>query len=1029
MPGPAQPGEPEVRLPRRLRIRLLGGFQVEREGHLPVAGSWRRSSARTLVKLLAVAPGNRLHRDQALEAIWPDASREAGLRNLHVTLHSARHALEPELPPRIPSAYLHSDGELLSLDPVSTVVDVDEATRAAGLALDTGDRAGLTLALELLSGELLPEDRYATWADERRRQWVALRARVVPALARVLVTTGEPDLAVEVLRAELDRMPAAEEVHLLLARVLLDAGRPRQAVRQYHVARDVLAEELGVPPAPELQVLLREALDLLAAPPTVPADSTATRLPSAIRRPHDQPLIGRTRPLALLLEHATAGPGAATEPGGVPLALVTGEAGIGKTRLVAEAARRAAATGTQVLWGTCHPAEGQTPYGVFAEALDGYLATCPATERAAVAAEHPGLAAVLTTLGDAPDSAASPEEEQARFFRAVAALLTDLAAVRPLLIVLDDLHAADPASLRLLHHLLRTTRSRRWRFVATLRDDELPVCDPRRLVLDTTVEQGLAVEVALLRLSLADCARLTGLAPQRARRIYELSRGNPLFALELVTAGDVRGVPDGVRRLVRGRLTRLSDEARAVLGALAAGGGGAVSLGELEAVALAGLHPSLGGPAVAAALDTAVAAGLVVEREVTTGGRPVLGYAFRHPLVELACAERLGAASRRHLHRTYADTILVRRPDAVEAVAFHLGRADDPRAVHWLRRAAERAASLFANDSACVYYLDLVARLDTAADSFAAAAARLDWGIVLRRSARYQEGEQVLRAALRTYQDSTDARSTVRVAIVLAEVLGRVSRPQDGLAELDAVRHRLTEVPGGGTATERVDLELTAGTMHFGCGQYAKALTALARAEQAAVGLDEAAILPRLTRVESIRAGCLMLTGEVQRASDACAEALRLAERCDDLPLLAGALSTMGELARINGRLDVARDCARRAVTAARRMGDPAVLAIDQSNLAVIELHLGEHRRAHALARSAVRLARSLGHSWALPPTLANLTEILLRTGRTEEARAALATCQQVARDSGDTQVLDGIRALADELAATDAVTAGPVGG
>ncbi|MFG3712451.1 ATP-binding protein [Micromonospora sp. NPDC047730] len=1028
MPGPAQPGEPEFGRPSRLRIHLLGGFRVEREGGLPVAGHWRRSSARTLIKILAVTPGNRLHRDQALEAIWPDVSREAALRNLHVTLHSARHALEPELPPRIPSAYVHSDGELLSLDPASTVVDADEATRMAGLALDTGDRASLTAALEMLGGELLPEDRYATWADERRRQWAALRARVVPALAGVLMTAGEPDLAVEVLRAELDRVPDAEELHLLLARVLLDAGRPRQAVRQYHVARDVLAEELGVPPAPEFQTLLREALDLLAAPRTVPADNTATLLPSAIRRPHDQPLIGRTRPLALLVEHATAGRGAATEPGGVPLALVTGEAGIGKTRLVAEAARQAAAVGTQVLWGTCHPAEGQTPYGVFAEALDGYLATCPATERAAVAAEHPGLAAVLTTLGDAPGSAASPEEEQARFFRAVAALLTDLAAARPLLIVLDDLHAADPASLRLLHHLLRTIRFRRWRLVATIRDDELPACDPRRLVLDTAVEQGLAMEVALLRLSLADCARLTGVAPQRARRIYELSRGNPLFALELATAGDMRGVPDGVRRLVRGRLTRLSGEARAVLGALAVGGGGAVSLGELEAVAVAGLHPPLGGPAVAAALDIAVAAGLVVEREVTTGGRPVLGYAFRHPLVELACAEQLGAASRRHLHRAYADTILARRPDAIEAVAFHLGRADDPRAVHWLRRAAERAASLFANDSACVYYADLVARLD-AADSFAAAAARLDWGIVLRRSARYQEGERVLRAALRTFQQSSDARSTVRVAIVLAEVLGRVSRPQDGLAELDSVRHRLAEVPGGGNVTERVDLELTVGTMHFGCGQYAKALTALTRAEQAVVGLDEAAILPRLARVESIRAACLMLTGELERASDVCAEALRLAERCDDLTLLAGALSTMGELARVNGRLDVARDCARRAVTAARRMGDPTVLAIDQSNLAVIELHLGEHRRAHALARSAVRLARSLGHSWALPPTLANLTEILLRTGRTEEARAALAACQRVARDSGDLQVLDGIRALADELAAADAATAGPVGG
>ncbi|SCE97760.1 transcriptional activator domain-containing protein [Micromonospora viridifaciens] len=989
-----------------------------------MAEQWRRTGARTLVKLLAVTPGGRLHRDQVMEALWPDMPYEATLRSLRVTLHAARHALEPELAPRSPSAYLHTEGELICLDRDLALIDAEEATAVAVRGLATGDRAALASALAALSRELLPEDRYASWAEERRRQLVALRGRIVPALAAVLAEAGETDQAVEVLRAELERVPAAEELHLLLARVLLDAGRPRQAVRQYHAARDVLAEELGVPPAAEFQALLREALDALTSPRTGPMDRTAMPLPPVIRHPHDQPLVGRGRPLALLVGHATGGPDVDLRPGGVPLALVAGEAGIGKTRLVAEVAGQAAMAGTQVLWGTCHTAEGQTPYGVFVDALDSYLAACPAVERATIAAEHPGLAAVLTTLGEAPTRAGSPEEEQARFFRSVSALLTDLAAARPLLLVLDDLHAADSASLRLLHHLIRTAQSRRWRFIATVRGDELPAGDPRRLILDTIAEQGLAVEVELLRLSRADCARLVGIPPQRARRIYELSRGNPLFALELATAGEVRGVPDGVRRLVSRRLSQLPDEARSALGALAVGGGGAISFAELEAVAVAGLHPPLGGPAVAAALDTAVTAGFIVERPVTARGRPVTGYAFRHPLVELACAEGVGAASQRQLHRAYAETVLVQRPDAVEAVAFHLSRADDPRAAHWLRRAAERAANLFANDSACAYYADLVARLEPD-DPAAAAAARLDWGTVLRRSARYQEAEEVLRAALTSYRQAADPRGVVRAAIALAEVLGRALRPQDGLTELESVRHLLDDRPAAGDEatpyTDRVDLELTVGTMHFGSGQYADALAALTRAEHAARQLEEAATLPQLARIECVRAACLLVTGELGSAPEACERALRLAERCDDISLLARALSIMGELARETGRLDVARDCARRAVAAARRMGDPAVLAIDQSNLAAIELLRGEHRRAAALATSAVRLARSLGRSWALPPTLANLTEILLRTGRTGEARAALADCEQAARNSDDPQVLDRVRVLAAELAAEPA--------
>lgn len=146
---------------------------------------------------------------------------------------------------------------------------------------------------------------------------------------------------------------------------------------------------------------------------------------------------------------------------GPPVTLLTGEAGVGKTRLVGEVARRAASAGTAVLWGGGRDAEGHTPYGAFAEALEGWLAGHSAAERARVGAEYPELASFLPSLGQVGATGErSPEEERDRLFRASAALLGDLAAVRPVLMVLDDLHAADTGSYQLLGHLARRSAER-----------------------------------------------------------------------------------------------------------------------------------------------------------------------------------------------------------------------------------------------------------------------------------------------------------------------------------------------------------------------------------------------------------------------------------------------------------------------------------------------------------------------------------------------------------------------------------------
>ncbi|MEW1688732.1 ATP-binding protein [Streptomyces sp. NPDC091265] len=1025
----------------RLSLQLLGGFAAVREDGVDIPRRWRRSTAQTLVKLLAVAPGLRRHRDEVMDLLWPDAPMEAALRNLRVTLHAARHALEPELGPRVPSSYLVAEGQLLFLAPDRVRVDADETEKAARTALAAGDTGALGAALGALERELLPEDRFADWAGERRRRIEMLREQCVPALAGLLLSGGRTDDAVGVLREAVGRNPADEVLHLLLARIWSGLGRPRQTIRQYHACREALADELGVRPGAELEALHRTALAALDALGTLPRsrpEAEPLPLPPAIRRPERLPLFGRERPLELLTRHAT------TAEDGTPLVVVRGEAGIGKTRLVAEAARRAAAQGVCVLWGTGHEAEGQTPYGVFADAFDSHLAGCSSAERSRVSAEHIGLAAVLPSLGGGPPAAASPEEERVRLFRAVAGVLTDLAASRPVLVVLDDLHSADPGSLSLLHHLVRTTQARRWRFIATCRDDGPEPGDGRRQVLDGILRQRMAVEIDLLRLSRADCAGLAAAAAatggraedrRNGSRIFRLSLGNPLFAIELTSSPEADlermgpsrrttaepaadAVPDSIGRLVGGRLARLPADARRVLAALSVAGGVAVPLTELEAVASTGLHPPLDGPAVTAALDAATGSGIVEERDVVIGGRPVLGHAFRHPLVRLACADRLSRAARRRLHQAYADTVLRLRPEAVDMITFHLTVADDVRAPAFLRAAADRAAALYANDSACDYYRALVAHLEPT-DRAAAAEARLAWGRVLRRAARYPEAEEVLRRALADLAPSAGHFAALRVAVCLAEVLGRAGRPAEGLDVL-----RDAPVHSGSPPADRAAWQLAIGALNFYAGRYGRTMDALRAAELETARLPGSARDPLLSRLFTIRAASLLVSGRTRESREAAEEALRTAERADDAALVSSALSVVGELARRESRWEAARDCARRAVSVARRTGDPTVLAFDQNNLAGAELLVGDHERATALANAAVRLARSLGTSWVLPYALVGLAEVELRRGRPAEADAALRECGEALSQAPDPQVLDGMRRLTEELGAARA--AGP---
>ncbi|MGY0485751.1 ATP-binding protein [Streptomyces sp. WG-D5] len=1030
-----------------LRLHLFGGFRATRDGGPEPAGRWPRPSARTLVKLLAVTPGHRLHREQAMDICWPDADPSSATGSLRVALHAARHALEPELAPRAASSYLTSDGGMLHLDPATVWIDADAAETAAQTALAGGGAAELAAALALFTGELLPEDRYAAWAEERRGRLALLRERLLLGLARAHLAQGAAAEAAAAAEQVLATSPAEELAHRVLIEASLRQGLRRRALHQYHVCREALDAELGVRPGPETEALHQEAL--AAAPAPVPVTTT---LPAPLRATTTTPLLGRDEVLNRLL--AADGPA---------VTLLTGEAGIGKTRLAGEVARRAAASGAAVLWGGGQDAEGHTPYGAFAEALDGWLAEHDAAERARVGSEYPELAVFLPSLGQIRTPAErSPEEQRDRLFRASAALLGDLAAVRPVLTVLDDLHAADTGSYQLMSHLARraTARGTRLRFLVTYREEELPDDDPRRSILTFLLRHHLATQEPLPRLTREAClavvnttghikplrphadADLPGqppsppikplrrlssgvrgsapilppsprpptppaTTPPHADHIWDLSLGNPLFALELARdlAENPTGTtpPAGIRDLVADRLSRLAPHTRHLVEALSAAGGDA-PLTELLDVAEHGLHPPVTG--ATDAVERAIAASLVEERQVVVAGRPEPGLAFRHPLVRLTCYEQLTAVRRRQLHGAFARAVLARRPDAVDALASHFARADDPRAAEYLRRAAERAAALYANDTADRYYRDLVSRLDVDA-----ARARLAHSQVLARMGHFEAAADALREALAEFVRRGAHDDAVLTAARLAESLVRTGA-------LDAAAQALRAHPvTPGTAAEPAAAHHVSRAVLDGVrGSYDDGYAAARRALDAARRVPGVRGQGLLARSHALQATNLGLAGRLAEAREAGDRALAPAEAYGDPTLLGTVLSTLRENARRHGRLREAVRIGERALDLADRSGNPTAASFERLNLAELHLLLDEFSDATTLAEASVTLAEGDG-AWCLPYALTTLARVRLRTGDLPEATRLLDRAGPAADHLGDRQARYEVATARAELA------------
>ncbi len=443
------------------------------------------------------------------------------------------------------------------------------------------------------------------------------------------------------------------------------------------------------------------------------------------------PFVGRGHELVTLAGYLDA---AARGEGSV--ALVCGEPGIGKTRLLAELAAHAAATGTTVLSGRAYDTEGMPPYLPFVEALQPYIRACsPETLRAQIGRGAPEVALLVPEVReswpDLPTSPpVSPEYERYRLFESVTDFLLAIARPSGLLLMLDDLHWADRSSLRLLQHLMRRIADAPVLLAGAYRTTEITRTHPLSDIRADLHREHHSNSLTLTSLAVDEVAALiagitgTPTAPPVADAIFRETEGNPFFVEEIIRHLHGQGhdprearssptdwsVPEGVRHVLGQRLSRLSQDANRMLQA------GAV-LGDGFSAAVVAAASGLAPAPLMDALDEALGAGLL--REVGNG------YHFAHALIRHTLDDTLNVARRQWLHLRAAVALEGGSDREVEGrlgqIAVHYQRAGptaDPDTVrHYAIRAGEQAAAVFAWEEAARHWQAACDLLDPTDDA------------------------------------------------------------------------------------------------------------------------------------------------------------------------------------------------------------------------------------------------------------------------------------------------------------------------
>jgi DNA-binding SARP family transcriptional activator len=701
-----------------LTFRLLGPFEVLRDGDpLELGGPQQRA----VLAHLVLEAGRVVPVDRLIARVWGDEPPAAALGTLQSYISRLRRALEPARAAGAPARVLASEAPGYLLRVERDTIDLfrfeslaDEGRRAAeagdtATALDRFDEA-LTLwrgpALAGLAGEISVE-AVIVRLEEGRTAVVEDRFDAELALGRHGAVIGR-------LQEAVAEQPLRERLWGQLALAQYRAGRQADAVRTLATARTTLGEELGLDPGPDLQRLELQILNhdpALAVVPVATERPVPTPPPTPAAAPPPPPapsdVIGREREqqeIVAALDTVAAG--------NAVVLLVDGEAGIGKTTILDDVGRETQVRGWPLAWGRCVEGGMAPALWPWVEAVRSLARAAPPEQRAAF-------------VGDAADVDALLAVEAGTSFQLadqLAAALARASAVTPVVVVLDDLHWADPESLELLSLVGARLAGTPVLLAGAHRPLDLGDLGPLATTLGALARLPSVRRLSLGGLAPDDVAAMmqavAGATPDdaAAARMHERTGGNPFYIGELTRllvserqAPAGTAVPTAVRDVVRQRLARLPDRSLEVL-AVAAVLGPDIDLRLLTAAT------GLAADRCLDDLDPAVVTRILVPSE---GGR----FRFGHALVRDAVLADLSPLRLARLHQRAADAITAvygTGRDHAEPIAAHRWAAssvDDPGAVV---DAQLRAAAVARGRAAMTAAAELVERAFEAAKAMPA---------------------------------------------------------------------------------------------------------------------------------------------------------------------------------------------------------------------------------------------------------------------------------------------------------------------
>jgi DNA-binding SARP family transcriptional activator len=979
----------------RLQVSLLGHLQIRVGSRTTLRLPTRKAAA--LLAYLAVRPGHRHPRPVLATLLWGDTGEEQARANLRHELYTLRRAFGAR------AAVLQMDARDVWIEPDAVETDLGRFEQAVR---DGGEHLGTAIDLyrgEILEGFTLREDAFESWLRGERER---VRGLVLDALEQRLAASagaGRIDEALALGARSLAIDPLRESVHRALMRVHAAQGGRAAAARQYQACIDVLKRDLGTAPDPETTRLYQE---LMAGPPRMvqPRPSRRER-PSRAPVSAGPPLIGRGAEMARiarLVDDAVAGQGG--------VLVLSGDAGIGKTRLVDELCARAA--GARVVIGHCYQSHRDFVLGAWIEALRSSVVDDGAALAAVGVPYRAELASLIPELADAgaPTVSAGP----LRLFEAVGRIVDFWTAAAPLVLVLEDLQWADDMTLRLFTFLARRVTAARLLLVGTIRDEEPESRQRFDPWLTELARSRVLQAIALAPLDRENADALVRHMATISRRrvdddllraVWQTSEGNPLIVVEIMRAygegaldprAPGHAVPEPVRALIRQRLDRLDAPTRRVL----------------EIAAVIGRPFELRLLQAAADADTPVTLDHVedlVRRRMLDDGAG--GLDFSHDRVREVTRAAIVPTRRRVLHGQVAaalETLYADRlDDHAHALAVHHREVGAwERAARCFCHAGRVAVLRGANRPAVACYedaFDALTRMpDTSERLMLGIDARIGCGQALLplgegdRLARYVAEAQAMCERLEDHRRLVDVLALATRNAILWKT------PTDVLAAAErayAVGQRSTEPEQVGDT----GFCLAIGASFVGDEQRAVAI-ARGLIER---GLDvtrSGAVFtaPREVQLRGVMAYCLAELGDLVEAREVGTAAVELGERLQRPFALIMASMALGLVSLRAHDARAAEAAFERATAQGRSAGFAMFAETAPAGLAIARAHLGRADEAIVdLERLVEETSGPTTRLWITYPSLW-LAEAYLLAGRTADARRQANASLVLAKARGE---------------------------